>query len=226
MAETINNLHDRGVGDIAAQLPGASAVFHRFGIEFCCQGHVSLADAVRRRNADLTEVQKALDALDPKAAPEVPTGELIDHIQTRYHDVHRRQIAELIELSHKVESAHVNHPKVPAGLAQTITQFRAELEALMKKQEMTHFPALQTKTPEQLALSIRAMRHDHDQFAFFLDQIDQLTDGCTLPKDACASWQALYTDVARFKADLIEHIHLENNVLFPRFEITRQAFRD
>lgn len=223
MAETINDLHARGIGDIAAQLPGASAVFHRFGIEFCCQGHVSLADAASRRNVDLAEVQEALNALGPRTAPQVPTSELIDHIQTRYHDAHRRQIAGLIELSHKVESAHVNHPKVPAGLAQTMKQFRAELEALMKKQETIHFPVLQSKTPEQLALSIRAMRHDHDQFALFLDQIDRLTDGCTLPEDACATWQALYDDVVRFRTDLIEHIHLENNVLFPRFEIMAQG---
>ncbi len=222
MTESIHDLLDRPVGAIAAQLPGASTVFRQFGIEFCCQGHVRLADAVKHRNIDLAEVEKALDALDQTATPAAPqeTGELIAHIQTRYHDVHRKQIADLIELSQKVESVHVNHPKVPAGLARTLQRFLAKLDVLMQKQETVDFPALQEKTPKQLALSIRNMRHDHDEYAFFLDRVAQLTDDLTLPEDACASWKSLYADLAMLNADLIEHIHLENNVLFPRFEAT------
>lgn len=222
MTESIQGLHDRTVGDIAAKLPGATAVFHHFGIEFCCQGHVSLANAVSHRCIDMADVEKALHALDPMAPPDAPqeTGKLIDHIQTRYHDTHRHQIAKLIELSQKVESVHVNHPQVPAGLSETLQNFLGELEALMQKQETIHFPALLEKTPDQLSNLIRTMRHDHNEYAYFLDQVARLTDDITLPEDACASWQALYADLVRFRADLIEHIHLENNVLFPRFEPT------
>ncbi|QYX57205.1 DUF542 domain-containing protein [Roseovarius sp. SCSIO 43702] len=220
MTETFHQLRDQPVGEIAAQFPGTSAVFRRFGIEFCCQGHVSLADAANHRNLDLNELEKELVALDPAAAPEIPqgTGDLIDYIRSRYHGRHRAQLEDLIELSRKVESVHVNHQNVPAGMAHILRQFRAELEKLMNKQETTHFPALQKKTPDELKLSLQFMRHDHAEFAFFLDQIDCLTDDCTPPEDACASWQALYADLSAFKADLIEHIHLENNVLFPRFE--------
>ncbi len=95
MTEPIPDLHNRSVGNIAAQLPGASAVFHRFGIEFCWGGHVSLADAVNHRSIDLAEVKDALNALDPTATSGTPqeTDELINHIQTRYHDVHRQRHA-------------------------------------------------------------------------------------------------------------------------------------
>lgn len=220
-----DRLRDRPVGDIAAQLPGASAVLRQFGIEFCCQGQVPLADAANHRGLALEEIEEILETLDPAAAPETPrkTDDLIDYIQSRYHDVHRRQLADLIELSRKVEATHVNHMSVPAGLAHTLRQFLQELEILMEKQEKTHFPALLYKTPEELKLSIRFMRHDHSEFAFFLDRIDRLTDDCTLPEDACASWRALYADLAEFKTDLIEHMHLENNVLFPRFESSSQG---
>ncbi len=220
-----HSLRTQSVGRIAAELPGATGVFRSFGMEFCCQGHVSLADAARHGSLDLGEVETALHALDPSAEPDAPqeTAALISYIQTRYHDAHRRQIAELLDLSAKVESVHVNHPQVPAGLSQILQQFQTELGALMQKQEKVQFPALQEKTPDKLALSIRTMRHDHNEYAFFLDQIDRATDARVPPGDACQSWCALYAGVEQFKTDLMEHIHLENNVLFPRFEAAREA---
>lgn len=220
MAEVIHNLPDQRVGRIAAQLPGASAVFRRLGIDFCCQGHALLKDAVSHRNLDLAEVERTLEALDPAAAPQVPseTGALIDHIQTRYHDVHRQQIPELAELSQRVESVHVNHPQVPAGLAETLRQARGELEVHMKKEELMLFPVMRRQAAIRLAEPLREMRHDHNDHAMLLDQIKRLTDNCTPPADACGSWRALYTGVAQFQTDLMEHIHLENNILFPRFE--------
>lgn len=220
MTEAIQKWHDRRVGEIAAHLPGASAVFRRFGIDFCCQGHALLTDAVQHRNLDLHEVESALEELDPAAAPEAPqeTRALIAHIQTRYHDVHRQQIPELIELSRKVENVHVNHPHVPAGLAETLQRVRGDLEVHMKKEELTLFPRMRCQAAAPLSEPIRQMRHDHDEHASFLDHVARLTDDLTPPADVCASWQALYAGLAQFQTDLVEHIHLENNILFPRFE--------
>lgn len=221
MTETAQQWHDRRVGEIAAQLPGASAVFRRFGIDFCCQGHALLTDAVQHRNLDLEEVEGALARLDPAAAPDAPqeTVALIAHIQSRYHDMHRQQIPELIDLSRKVEMVHVNHPQVPAGLAELLQRVRGELEVHMKKEELMLFPLMRRQAAETpLSEPIRQIRHDHDEHAAFLDHVARLTDDLTPPADACASWQALYAGLAQFETDLVEHIHLENNILFPRFE--------
>ena len=220
MSETTHPLHGRSVGEIAAVLPGASTIFRRTGIDFCCQGHVSLEDAARRRRLDLERLEAALGALDPAAPQPVPqeTDALIDYIQTRYHDGHRQQIPELIELSRKVEVVHVNHLNVPAGLAETLQMFGDELEVHMQKQETILFPAMRKKANDRPTLSIREMRHDYNDHADFLDQIARLTDDYTPPDDACHSWKALYAEVAKFRADLLDHVHLESNVLFPRFE--------
>ncbi|WP_299364646.1 iron-sulfur cluster repair di-iron protein [uncultured Paracoccus sp.] len=220
MTERAHPLHDQSVGEIAARLAGASNVFRRFGIDFCCQGHVSLKDAANHRSSDLDELETALDALDPSAPQPVPqeTGALIEHIKTCYHDVHRQQIPELIALSRKVEAVHVNHPNVPAGLAETLQHVWGELEVHMKKEELMVFPAMLRQRAGSLAEPIREMRHDHNDHAAFLDQIGRLTDDYTPPQDACRSWRTLYDGVAQFRADLMEHVHLENNVLFPRFE--------
>lgn len=220
-----DQISTRPVGMIAASLPGAGGVFRRFGIDYCCQGHVALADSVLHAGLDLNEVIAALGELDPDAEPEAPqeTAALIAYIQSRYHEGHRRQLPELIALSGKVESVHVNHPNVPAGLARALQRFLSELDELMQQQEQIHFPAMQQKTPDQLALAIRSMRHDHNEHGFFVDRLDRLTDSCTPPEDACEAWRELYVGVAQFKTDLLEHIHLENNILFPRFEITATA---
>ncbi|MCY0147791.1 iron-sulfur cluster repair di-iron protein [Hoeflea sp. G2-23] len=213
-------LNDRNVGEIAAQLPGATSVFRRFGIDFCCHGDISLTQAAAERGLDIAELETALQALDPKAAPEAPqeTDALISHIQTRYHDVHRQQIPELIELSRKVEAVHAGHANAPEGLADVLQQIMAELETHMHKEEQEIFPAMRRKAADPLATPISELRHDHDAHGVFLEQVGKITDDYTLPGDACRSWEALYAGAAQLKEDLMEHIHLENNVLFPRFE--------
>jgi len=225
MTVPTQGLRNSGVGAIAAGLPDASSVLRRFGIEFCCQGHVRLQDAAEHRGLDPGAVEAALGALDPEAAPEAPrqTAALIDHIRRRYHDVHRRQMAALIVLSESVETAHLHHPAVPLGLAQALRHFRGEFEKPMDAQETALFPALAGRMQARTGTAIRNMRHDPAQLAGFLDRIDRLTDECTPPGDACASWRALYADLARFRTDLIEHLHLENNVLFPRFDTAFHA---
>lgn len=107
---------------------------------------------------------------------------------------------------------------MPAGLAETLKQIWCEMEVHMEKEELLLFPAMRRQATDRITPPIREFRHDHNDHATFLDQIARLTDEYTLPEDACRSWQALYTGAAQFRADLMEHIHLENNVLFPRFE--------
>ncbi len=225
MTTTTNPLYTRSVGEIAAQLPGAPGVFRRFDISFCCHGDSSLAEAAQRNNHELEKVIEALDALDPSAAPEAPqeTGALIDHIQTRYHNVHRQQIPELIELSSKVERVHANKPDVPAGLAEVLEQIRGEMEDHMREEEEVLFPAMRNSAADPIAVEIGDYRQDHENTGTLLDEIARLTNSYTPPPHACRSWQALYKGAEQFRADMTEHIHLENNVLFPRFEATTPA---
>lgn len=225
MTMTTNPLYSKSVGEIAAQLPGAPGVFRRFDISFCCHGDSSLAEAAKRNNHALEAVIKALDALDPSAAPEVPqeTGALIDHIQTRFHDVHRQQIPELIELSSKVERVHASKPGVPAGLTEVLEKIQGEMEEHMREEEEILFPAMRNAAANPIAVEIGNYRQDHEDTGRLLDEIARLTDSYTPPAHACRSWQALYKGAEQFRADLTEHIHLENNILFPRFEATTAA---
>ncbi|MGB3864870.1 MAG: iron-sulfur cluster repair di-iron protein [Xanthobacteraceae bacterium] len=216
------DLRRHTVGDIAATLPGATAIFRKFKIDFCCNGDLTLDAAAQRRGVNADKLELALMNLGAGAGETatpnaMDSGELIDHIQQRYHEAHRHALPELIKLSRKVESVHRKHPKVPAGLADALQQIEDKLEQHMASEEATLFPAMRKQTGSGLDTAIGELRHEHDDQGTLLRQLESLTDDFTLPEAACRSWQALYIGTAQFADDLMEHIHLENNVLFPRF---------
>src|SRR3546814_5118126 len=114
-----------------------SAVFRQFKLDFCCGGDVALAEAASERGVDVASVEEALAALDrstPVTAPEA-TAALIEHILSRYHEAHRRELPELIRLARKVEAVHAGHPEAPRGLADTLEELRPELEEQMQREE-------------------------------------------------------------------------------------------
>lgn len=213
-------LRDRTTGEIAASIPGATAVFRRHRLDFCCHGDVPLGQAASRRGLPVEEVERDLSTLH-QAAAETPaalgSGELIDHILTRYHETHRRELPELIMLSLKVEAVHSDRPEVPKGLAALLREMQGELEIHMKKEELILFPAMRRRNGPGLEAPINQMRLDHDDHGSHLQSLEALTSGFTPPSDACGSWRALFAGASKLADDLMEHIHLENNVLFPRY---------
>jgi regulator of cell morphogenesis and NO signaling len=218
--ETMEPISQRNVGEIAANMPGATSVFRRLGIDFCCHGDMRLDEAARRRGIDVALIADELSRLDETQSLALPedTGALIDHILTRYHEVHRQQMPELITLSRRVEQVHAGKPGVPAGLADLLQQALGELEVHMRKEELILFPAMRRQGAGPLDGPISQMRHDHVDHGEVLERVAELTDDFTLPEGACGTWRALYAGAAQLRDDLIEHIHIENNILFPRFE--------
>ncbi|MDD2712014.1 MAG: iron-sulfur cluster repair protein YtfE, partial [Simplicispira sp.] len=207
---------DQTIGHIAVQLPGATAVFRRLKLDFCCGGQVRLADAVAEKGLDLNAVLDELSALQrPTELPGVTEpGALIDHIITRYHEVHRAQLPELIRMAHRVEAVHQGNPDVPVGLGNLLEQIQQELTAHMHKEEAILFPMLKAGGNPFVHHPIGMMRSEHVVHGAALDQLNALTHDATPPAGACNTWRALYAGIAQLSDDLLQHIHLENNVLF------------
>lgn len=219
--ERIEALRRRNVGEIAVNLAGATDVFRRFGIDFCCHGDVPLDEAAQVQAVDIDKLQEALLALDgTDRLPILPDGtsELIDHIVARYHEVHSRQVPELIRLSRRVEQVHAGKPGVPAGLADMLQHALGELAVHMKKEELILFPAMRRQGSGPLDGPIARMRDEHVDHGELLERMAELTGDFTVPEGGCTTWRALYAGAAEFRDDLIDHIHIENNILFPRFE--------
>lgn len=147
------------------------------------------------------------------------TAPLIAHILTRYHEVHRRELPELLALARRVETVHAGHPDMPRGLGELLERIQRELESHMCKEELILFPAMARVEAADggLEAPISRMRHEHDDHAASLRELEALTCDFALPDGACRTWQALYAGGAKLVDDLREHIHLENDLLFPRF---------
>jgi regulator of cell morphogenesis and NO signaling len=207
----------RPIGEIAASLPGAAAVFRRYKLDFCCGGASTLAAAAARRDAPLAEIEVALAALTPGPGdlPEA-TDALIRHIVARFHEVHRRELPELIALARRVERVHADNPAAPVALAALLAEMEIELEDHMAKEEQVLFPMMRSSHP-LVATPIAVMRHEHDAHAAQLRALEAITQGHAPPEGACTSWRALYAGTRKLAEDLVEHMHIENNILFPRF---------
>lgn len=211
---------ETSVGEIAELLPGATEVFRRAGIGFCCGGSEPLATACVHQNVELDAVMAELQALLDRAAlvPPTDTDALIDHILTRFHDVHREELEWLIPLAQKVERVHGDRADAPHGLGDALTALRDDLESHMAKEEQILFPMMRQGGNPMIVHPIGVMRHEHDETTGLLRGIEHVTNGLTLPEGACRSWTALYTGLRKLTDDVVTHIHLENTVLFPRFE--------
>ena len=214
----------QAIGQIAVQLPGATAVFRRLKLDFCCGGHVSLDQAASDKGLDLQAVVHELSALQrPSELPDLGTPtELVEHIIARYHEVHRAQLPELIRMARRVEAVHRDNPNTPHGLADALETMEQELLMHMHKEEAVLFPMLRAGGNSFVSQPIAMMRHEHNDHGEALEHLARLTNDITPPMGACNTWRALYTGLAQLREDLINHIHLENNILFPQFEQAAQ----
>lgn len=210
----------RTVGDIAATVPGATTVFRRYRLDFCCGGDKPLSEAADSRGVEVDTICRELGNLASDSTVSYPqeTDALINYIVEHYHSKHRRELPELLRLALKVETVHQNHPAAPQELFNVLDAISQRLDAHMQREEEQLFPLMRQGGDHTDSQLLDDLEHDHNEHGEDLRRIETITNGFRPPQDACRTWQALYTGVARFVDDVMEHVHLENNVLFPRFK--------
>ena len=224
------------VRELAAEIPGATRVFEKAGIDYCCGGTRPLADACASAGVTLKEMMSSLELAEASAnASDEPDfaamspGKLIEHIVQKHHVFTRDEIRRLGFLIEKVYGAHgANHPELEKIRA-IFKSLSAELEPHMMKEEMVLFPyirnmedaASEGKTlgapPFGTVVNpVRMMTVEHEAAGYLLQQLRDLSSNYAVPSDACISYSTLYEALEAFEKDLHQHIHLENNILFPR----------
>ncbi|HHF6592698.1 TPA: iron-sulfur cluster repair protein YtfE [Haemophilus influenzae] len=211
------------LSELAVSIPGATKIFREYDLDFCCGGSVLLEVAAQQKNLNLAEIEKRLTDLQQSKAENndkdwtsASYAEMIDHIITRFHNRHREQLPELITLAEKVENVHGDRDDCPIGVAAQLEKIYAELSQHLMKEEQILFPMIKMGNYAMASMPIRVMEMEHDEAGQDVEVIKSLTNNCTLPADACFSWKALYSSINEFIDDLMHHIHLENNILFPR----------
>ena len=228
---------EKTVRELAVENPGATRVFERLGIDYCCGGNQTLEQACQGRNLSVDAVRDSLQAAQQSVQAGRENrkwqtgslGDLVSHITATHHKYTREEIARLGPLFAKVCSVHgANHPEL-IRLRDIFTALSQELTTHLMKEEMVLFPyiirmeeAVVEKAPilpppfGTVQNPVSMMEHEHDSAGNALRTLREISQGYTAPPDACISYQTLYKALADLEADLHRHIHLENNILFPR----------
>ncbi len=209
------------LGHVAASHPVSTLVFLRHRLDFCCGGGQRLAEACQRAGLDPEAVIKEIETAETARASERwdtrSLPDLIDFILGAYHAPLRVDLPALLEAARRVERVHEKKSSCPRGLAALLAQLADELEQHMTKEEQILFPAIREgRGGGAVRMPIRVMMQEHDDHGENLRRMRELATGFEPPPEACATWRALYAGLQKLEADLMEHIHLENNILFPR----------
>jgi regulator of cell morphogenesis and NO signaling len=221
------------VGQLVAQRPSRACVLEQLGIDYCCGGKATLEDACQKKGLNVEEVMQKLVAADLKGNQsnekdwtKADLKDLVDHIVTTYHQPLRQELARVTQLATKVARVHGdNHPEMIEVL-NVFNQFKAQLELHMQKEEMILFPGITameaTGTPQIFGCGggidhpIEMMTQEHDDAGAALSAMRRLTNDYTPPDDACGTFKVLLYSLAQIESEMHQHVHKENNILFPR----------
>jgi len=226
----MNITETRTVGEIAVEYTGSIPLFENWKIDFCCGGKKSLKEACEQKGLPLQEVlgtlqKKVAERMEPGEMnwKEKSVGEVIGYIEEKHHTYTRSQTALLRRLAEKVARVHGQNHAELAGLNRLVQQMSDELDDHLAKEEQVLFTFFRKAEAggtkgmvPVLTMPIKVMMMEHETVGKQLLEARGLTHDFTPPEDACNSFQALYRGLADLEADLHRHIHLKNNILFPK----------
>lgn len=221
------------IGEIVAKFPKASHIFREYQIDFCCGGNRPLSEAIRAQNLDEAKVLGKLNQLcgeterltdgetDWRA---VSSSDLMDHIIAVHHAYLQKELPLLSDFVTKILRVHgAAHGEVLSGLHRLFHSLKAELEQHLIKEEEEIFPLIKqweaNPSQELLEKTVRAigeLEREHSAAGDLLKEMRQVTDHYKLPEEACRTYTLTFQKLEELEADLFQHIHLENNILFLR----------
>jgi regulator of cell morphogenesis and NO signaling len=225
--------HEKTVGELAAEVPAAARIFEKHHIDYCCGGKHPVEAACRERGIAL---EALVDELEQASTPQLKADDcrwdeaslrdLMGHILFRHHSYLRSELPRIAELFAKVITAHSEREPALFQVREIFTMLREELDDHMMKEELILFPVigkLEVAALKGVASPcgsitppIASLESEHESAGRALLQIRHLTHDYTLPEEACNTYRAMFSALIELEADLHQHIHLENNILFPR----------
>ena len=229
------------VAEIALDAPATIGVFQRYQIDFCCGGRIPLGEACRNRGLDVDVILGELRSAVAPPAPERDwTGAsltaLVEHLQRRYHDPLRHELSRLSAMLQRVVTRHGDRlPGQLLPLQRSFDRIREGLLTHVNQEDRILFPAIaalearavpwDTDIAALISQPIAAVAAGHAAVGLTLSSMRETTGGYAPPDWACATFRGLYYGMARLETDLHVHVHLENDVLFPRAEHLARRYR-
>lgn len=222
------------VAEIVTQNIKTADVFKSNGIDFCCGGNISVQDVCKKKNIDYSKIVNALNNIekDKSTSHDFNSWDLSflsDYIINTHHKYVTEANNLIIQYSDKVAKVHGHHYVEVVKINELFHEIANELNLHMQKEEMILFPYIKqlaeakknnsTITPPGFGTvqnPINMMEHEHDIAGDIIKEIAVLSDNFTPPESACNTFRALYAKLEEYQNDLFQHIHLENNILFPK----------
>lgn len=232
------------VREIAQTQPSSIRVFEQFGIEYCCGGRKPLAEACATKDIDVETVIAALEAashsdnVQMKDWTKEPLAKLTEHIVQTHHTYCKRELPQLSGLAAKVVNAHGGTNPELAVIQTKLAQLADELTDHLVEEEVVVFPMIvklerqeardgvkQVKSPTPIGNPLALLIEEHDNAGVLLAEIRSLSGNFIAPGYACTTYHAFFDGLKEFEHDLHRHVHLENNILFPR-AVKLESFYD
>jgi len=226
-----NELFSKTLAQIVKENHKAATIFEKYDLDFCCKGKRPLQVACEEKDLPAETIVEELSlALDQSQMPPVDfntlsLAALADYIVSTHHDYTKRELPQIFHYLHKVSSKHGDRHNELYKIFENFCELKDEMETHMKKEELVLFPKIKElesvgpnnqQSGVSVHIPIMVMEDEHEHAGNLLKEIRVLTDNYTPPADACTTYRLSFAALAAFEADLHQHIHLENNILFPR----------
>lgn len=218
------------IADLARERPATIRVFQQHGIDFCCGGKRSLAEACERHGVsyerlagDLVETMADVSSEAPERWAERTVIDLVGHILARYHSGLRDELARLEAMAARARDRHGDLTPELYEVAQVVTDLRREMVAHLELEEREIFPALMRGESGPVLDLLREAEREHQGVGLMLARLRELTGGFRPPAEACNTWRGLYHGLSELERDTHLHVHMENNVLFHRMTMEARA---
>jgi len=228
------NIEEKTVAEIVTENIRTADVFKKNGIDFCCGGHVNVQEVCVKKGVDFNTIKTEILNINTKASNSHDFNAwdldfLADYIMNTHHKYVVEANALIIQYSDKVATVHGHHYTEVVEINKLFHALALELKSHMQKEEMILFPfikALTAAKKNNTTLSrpgfgsiqnpINMMEQEHEGAGDIIKKITELTNNFTPPEGACNTFRALYAKLEEYQNDLFQHIHLENNILFPK----------
>ena len=217
MAATISS--ELSLAELVVEEPSRSRVFERFGLDYCCGGGHTLEEACRKRGVAIDEVVAALQLTRPSSEDDwasASVDELVDHIVDVHHARLKEELPRLSRLLANTARAHGGQDARLVEVSSTFETLRTELESHMATEEDEAFPAFRAAAAGSSFVLVDALEHDHAEVGRLLGLLSGLTNGFDQSQAFCGTHRAALDGLRELTLDLHQHVHEENNILFPR----------
>ena len=226
------------IGEIVSRYPGAADIFKKYKIDFCCGGDRQLELATKEGNLNEKQILKDLNEKYQKSNKiadikdiswkNKPLSDLINHIVNKHHGFLQENLAKISDLTTTTLRAHGKNHRELAEVHKLFHYLKMELEQHLIKEEEVLFPVVKkyeenvsTERLDKIFSVINELEDEHEGAGDILKELRDITEEYTIPDDGCSTYQLTYQLLVKLESDLFQHIHLENNILFPRLEKER-----